>query len=191
LVTTPPTGRQARHSNAQTDRIGRRAPGYERDGLGPLLISLQCQTLARLRLTTADRFLDVGCATGAAVRAAAKHVHLAIGIDLSVKMIKHTRSHPRAQYTLAQAEHLPFPAHIFTAVLCARFLHFLDDPDRAVAEMTRVLRPDGRLVIGDFHHDTLPAIDPPRAWPGLTVTHRWHTLTPFGFYEILLARPAT
>lgn len=188
---TPQTGRTASRSHAQIDRLGRRAPGYERDGLGPLLVSLQQQALARLRLTAADRFLDVGCATGAAVHTAAQQVDLAVGIDPSPKMIKHTRSHPRAHYTLARAEHLPFPANTFTAVLCTTVLHFLDDPDRAVAEITRVLHPDGRLVIGDLQQNSPATIHPPRAQAGLTITHRWHTLTPFGFYLFLLARRIT
>jgi len=46
------------------------------------------------------------------------------------------------------AEALPFPAGRFDAVLMVTTLCFLDDPDRAVREMYRVLRPAGCAVIG-------------------------------------------
>lgn len=46
----------------------------------------------------------------------------------------------------APAEELPFPDHSFDAVVCTLVLCSVDDPARAIAEMRRVLRPDGRLV---------------------------------------------
>lgn len=197
-MSTPQNGstRETCHrGDPRSVRTGRRATGYERDGLGPLLASLQWEALAQLRLGADDRFLDVGCATGAAVSAVSDRVHLAVGIDLSSRMIRqaceNTGSSARARYALARADHLPFPAHTFTAVLCTTVLHYLDDPDRAVTEMARVLRPDGRLVIGALEPSSLAATGPPRVLSGLTVTHRQQRLTFLGLYVIVLARPAT
>lgn len=192
-----PTGDELRHPWPRTDRTDRRATGYERDGLGPLLVRLQRQALTRLGLVATDRFLDVGCATGAAVRAAAEHVHIAVGVDQSPTMIRHardhTRSHTGAHFLLARAEHLPFPTHTFSTVLCTTVLHYLDNPDRALAEMIRVLHPDGRLVIGDLlqasHAARVPPRGTPRSWTGLTVIDHQRTLTPLGYYVIVLAHP--
>jgi ubiquinone/menaquinone biosynthesis C-methylase UbiE len=198
-MTTSQAGGEPRPTDLRTDGTDRRAAGYERDGLGPVLVELQRQAQTLLGLCAEERFLDVGCATGAAVRAAAEHVHLAVGVDQSAAMITHAREHARsvagAHFVLARAEHLPFPADTFSAVLCTTVLHYLDEPDRAVVEMTRVLRPDGRLVIGNLHHDRLTASSPtrgePRSWSGLTATHERQTLTPLGAYVILLAHPVT
>lgn len=175
------------------DRTGRRATGYERDGLGPLLMGLQGEALTQLRLAADDRFLDVGCATGAAVSAVGDRVHLAVGIDLSRRMIRQacrrTDSSVRTRYAIARADHLPFPAHTFTAVLCTTVLHYLDDPGCAIAEMTRVLRPDGRLVLGVLQLGPLATNGSLRVLPGLTVTRLQQRLTFLGLYVIVLARP--
>lgn len=191
----PQTGRGTWSEDPRTTRTGRRAAGYERDGLGPLLVRLQRRAFAQLALAADDRFLDVGCATGAAVRAAADRVRLAVGVDLSPGMIRHARGHAGssacARYALARADQLSFPASFFTAVLCTTVLHYLDDPDPAVAEMTRVLCPGGRLVVGDVQQGSLAAAGPSYGWPGLTVTHRWRTFTQLGSYTIVLAGPAS
>jgi ubiquinone/menaquinone biosynthesis C-methylase UbiE len=60
-------------------------------------------------------------------------------------------------FAVADAERLPFPDDRFTAVLCSNAFHHYPDPHAAVAEMTRVLRPAGRLVIGDACSDLTAA----------------------------------
>ena len=58
----------------------------------------------------------------------------------------------------ADALELAFPAASFDAVVMANVLHLLPDPARALAEASRVLLPDGRLVAPTFcHGDTLVA----------------------------------
>jgi hypothetical protein len=58
------------HSRVRNRKTGRRATGYERDGLAQVLADVRAKALTTLILRSDDRFLDVGCATGAAVRAA-------------------------------------------------------------------------------------------------------------------------
>lgn len=45
------------------------------------------------------------------------------------------------------ADELPYAETEFTVVLCAQTLHFLDDRPRTLAEMYRVLKPGGRVVL--------------------------------------------
>lgn len=178
-------------------RLDRRAIGYERDGLAPLLLRLQHQALDILALVPDDRLLDVGCATGAAVRAASSQTALAIGVDRSAAMIRqarHLAGPTRAgAFLIADAEALPFPAAAFTAVLCTSVTHYIDDPDPALAEITRVLSPGGRLVIGEFQPDRDG--QPSRghgAHPSAYVVDRsLRTQTPFGPYLIRFGRRAT
>lgn len=136
------------------ERIARRASGYERDGLAALLLDAQARALERLCVGAGDRFLDVGCATGAAVRAVSDKAEMAIGVDRCATMIRCARrlavGHLRARFLVADAAALPFEQASFTAVLCTSALHSFDDPLQAVWEMGRVLEPDGRLVLADF-----------------------------------------
>ncbi|MFI7154363.1 class I SAM-dependent methyltransferase [Nonomuraea sp. NPDC050022] len=69
------------------NRFARWAMGYERDGLAPMLSALRADGYVRLGVTDKDRFLDVGCATGGAVRQAARGAVSAVGVDLSMPMV--------------------------------------------------------------------------------------------------------
>jgi ubiquinone/menaquinone biosynthesis C-methylase UbiE len=150
-VPTPPRPAPAEPGH---DQFARWAPQYEDDVLSQLLTALQHRAAARLRLAGADRFLDVGCATGAAVRAAAATVALAVGVDRSAAMVRRARTLagalPATDFVVADAGDLPFPAGSFTAVLSTTALRHFDDPARAAREMARVLRPGGRMVVADF-----------------------------------------
>lgn len=185
------TSRVARRA----ERTSRRAAGYERDGLATVLLSVQRQAMADLRLRPSDRFLDVGCATGAAVRLAATRTRFAAGVDRSPVMIAHAQhlatGQPSAHFVVADAADLPFRPRSFTAILCTSVLHYLDDSTPAVRELLRVLDVDGRLVIA--HPD-----DPARSEPGIgqafsrvaaTVTDARRMSTPIGIYTILVVRP--
>jgi ubiquinone/menaquinone biosynthesis C-methylase UbiE len=137
------------------DRFARWAPQYENgEVMSRLLSGLQVGAAAMLRLATGDRFLDVGCATGAAVRAAAPTVDVALGIDSSAAMIQQARvlaaTLPRAAFVVADAQQLPFPPGTFSAILCSTALRHFTDPAAAQREMIRVLTPAGRIVVADF-----------------------------------------
>ena len=149
------------------DQFARWAPHYENgEVFSQLLLDLRGRAAVRLCLAPHDRFLDVGCATGAAVRArglalrraavrdAAAMVELAIGVDASPAMIEQAqalgRVRPRAEFVVADALNLPFPAESFSAVLCTTALRHFTDANRAAAEMVRVLTPAGRVVVADF-----------------------------------------
>jgi ubiquinone/menaquinone biosynthesis C-methylase UbiE len=55
-----------------------------------------------------------------------------------------------AQVRLGDIQHLPFARNSFDVVTIHQVLHYLDDPEQAIAEAARVLRPGGRLLIVDF-----------------------------------------
>jgi SAM-dependent methyltransferase len=192
------------------DGFARWAQQYEQDVLSRLLTGLQLRAAARLHLTATDRFLDVGCATGAAVRHASAMVRLAVGVDRSAAMAARARELaaglPRTVFVVADAEELPFPAATFTAVLSTSTLRHFSDPIRAAGEMARVLRPGGRVVVADFvacgdQQDRRPwsgLRQPERAprWAGplqtlsaapVLVTEVVRYSTAFGFYAIVSA----
>jgi ubiquinone/menaquinone biosynthesis C-methylase UbiE len=104
------------------------------------------------------RVLDVGCGTGNLLRATGKrhrNVEL-IGLDPDPKMLaraerKIRRAGLTARLDRGFAQDLPFPDASFDVVFSSLMLHHLDTPskDEMLAEVRRVLRPDGRLVLAD------------------------------------------
>ena len=134
-------------------RFDRWANTYERDRRSRFNAKPQQEALAALSLGPGDRFLDVGCGTGAAVRAAADVAERAVGADIAPQMIARARelaaASPRAEFVVADSEQLPFSDGAFTALLCTASFHHYPEPARALAEMARVLEPGGRLAIAD------------------------------------------
>jgi ubiquinone/menaquinone biosynthesis C-methylase UbiE len=132
---------------------------YEHDQVSRWLQELQLEALGALEPGPDDRLLDVGCGSGAAIRAAAASVDRAVGVDLSQGMIDRARelacATSNVEFSVADAEALPFEDDTFTALLCTTSFHHYPDPERAVAEMARVLTPGGRIVIADMVTDRL------------------------------------
>jgi SAM-dependent methyltransferase len=146
---------------ATARRFDRWASRYERDRRSRFNAGPQRDALAALKLGPDDRFLDLGCGTGAAVRAAAPLVERAVGVDLAAKMIQRARelagSDARASFVVGDSEHLPFEDGEFTAVLCTSSFHHYPQPSLALSAVARVLSPGGRLVIGDGTGDLFVA----------------------------------
>jgi demethylmenaquinone methyltransferase/2-methoxy-6-polyprenyl-1,4-benzoquinol methylase len=63
-------------------------------------------------------------------------------------------------YVQANAEVLPFPANHFDCITIAFGLRNVTDKDRALADMYRVLKPGGRLLVLEFSKPTLPGLKP-------------------------------
>jgi SAM-dependent methyltransferase len=102
------------------------------------------------------RVLDVGCATGRLVeRLAAAGARDLAGSDLAPRIVEVARKRLAAggvdaDFQAADAEGgLPWPADSFDAVTLTGVLHHFMTPADALAEMGRVLRPGGRLVLAD------------------------------------------
>jgi len=104
--------------------------------------------------------LDVGCGTGVfAARARAALPRARIwGVDLVAEMLARGASRWRSDRGSSSAvqgdsERLPFPAGAFDVVTCSNSFHHYPHQDRAVAEMHRVLKPGGRLLLVDGCRD--------------------------------------
>jgi ubiquinone/menaquinone biosynthesis C-methylase UbiE len=99
--------------------------------------------------------LDVGCGDGEFASKLAQRGAVVTGLDADLMMIAaaHRRSEiENVQLTLVagHAEQLPFDDESLDCVLAVTVLCFVQDAERAVAEMARVLKPGGRLVIGEL-----------------------------------------
>ncbi len=147
-----------------THEFERWSESYDRCILQRLLFAPSHRALlARIHLAFGRRplrLLDVGCGTGvfaARVREAMPNATV-WGIDLVAGMIRQGaprwRSHAEhVQAIQADSEHLPFDSGSFDVVTCSNSFHHYPRQERAVAEMRRVLKPGGRLMLVDGYRD--------------------------------------
>jgi demethylmenaquinone methyltransferase/2-methoxy-6-polyprenyl-1,4-benzoquinol methylase len=98
-----------------------------------------------------EKILDIAAGTGTSSAAFAKKGAEVTALDLSSGMIAVGRErHPEITFVEGDAEHLPFDDDTFDAVSISFGLRNVNDPMAALAEMVRVLKPGGRVVICEF-----------------------------------------
>ncbi|HZU62579.1 MAG TPA: methyltransferase domain-containing protein [Novosphingobium sp.] len=113
-------------------------------------------SFAAMRLAPGMVVADIGCGAGDDVLKLSHLVGpegMAIGVDISADMVEEARKRfagaPALDFTVAQADSLPFADGSLDAIRADRVLIHVPDPAAAIAEMLRVLRPGGRLVLCD------------------------------------------
>ncbi|MFI7542131.1 methyltransferase domain-containing protein [Actinoplanes sp. NPDC049599] len=124
--------------------------------------------------------LDAACGTGRHAAYLAGRGHRTIGVDSSPEMLQRARARvPGAEFRLGELHRLPVPDGHVDLVVCALALVHLGELGPAFAEFARVLRPGGRLLITDVHHETVALGSVPRmrsaaGEPGLLPAYRHH-----------------
>lgn len=100
-----------------------------------------------------ERLLDYGCGQGGVSLMAARHGVYVEGIDIAPKAVAFANYKAEregvaeiSRFSVADCEQLPFPSRHFDVAVSANVLPALQ-VERAVAELTRVLKPTGRLVV--------------------------------------------
>jgi ubiquinone/menaquinone biosynthesis C-methylase UbiE len=132
----------------------RQAPQYDSERYGQHARWLQPDVLAELARLRLASLLDVGCGTGAVlerVRLTDPRVELH-GIDLSPAMLAVARQRlgQGVDLQVADAEALPLPDAAVDAVVCIDSFHHYPRPQVALAEMRRVLRAGGTLILAEW-----------------------------------------
>jgi demethylmenaquinone methyltransferase/2-methoxy-6-polyprenyl-1,4-benzoquinol methylase len=99
-----------------------------------------------------QRILDVATGTGMVARALAQRGAVVTALDQSEAMLAVARARNRTGVTFMQgeAERLPFPDASFDALTFTYLLRYVDDPTATLAELARVVKPQGRVGMVEF-----------------------------------------
>lgn len=157
---TPRSAAEAALLERISDYWNRRAAGYglfTRDDInGPEAYRWTCHLTNTYPLSD-RRVLDVGTGGGFLAILAAKAGADVTAVDISVEMLQAAKVNAQASdceilFTQSAADRLSFPDESFDVVMCRNVLWNMTDPEAAVAEWVRVLRPGGALFIADGNH---------------------------------------
>jgi ubiquinone/menaquinone biosynthesis C-methylase UbiE len=124
------------------------------------LLALDLRVLSeRLGPLKGLRIFDVACGTGRWMSAALLEGANVTGIDLCREMLTIAASKPalRGRLALAQADALPVVDGSADLVLCSFAMSYFPSAAAALAEMARITRRGGRVVISDLHPDACDA----------------------------------
>jgi ubiquinone/menaquinone biosynthesis C-methylase UbiE len=118
----------------------------------------QARLESLLTLSGEEHALDVGTGAGELALALAPLVATVIGLDLVPEMLAEGRKRAPENVELVEgdATALPFEPGVFDLVCSARTLHHVARPELVLAEMNRVLRPGGTMLVVD----QLAPVDP-------------------------------
>jgi len=120
------------------------------------LRSAQLGVISLLKLKEDVFMLDIGCGTGWALGQASKmngDKGSFYGIDLSEKMIEKAKENFKGRenfhFIKANAEEIPLENNRFNIIICTNSFHHYLHPDKALKEMHRLLKPQGKVYILD------------------------------------------
>ena len=123
---------------------------------------MQRELITASKIPSPPTFLDLGCGTGWAVCYVAKQFEgngRFVGVDLANGMIERAKSNAEGiantEFYQARADDLPFEEGSFETVICSNSFHHYPDPVKALQEVRRVLRQNGRIHILDVTADDL------------------------------------
>ncbi|HLI43482.1 MAG TPA: class I SAM-dependent methyltransferase [Acidimicrobiales bacterium] len=118
--------------------------------------------LLRLLPTGCDRAVDVGCGDGLFAQRLAAVVRTVVALDADPAEVRKAEARREGEGNLvvvqADAMLMPFPSASFDVVSSLAVIHHLP-MERALTEMTRILRPGGRLVVLGVWPDAASLLD--------------------------------
>lgn len=138
------------------DRFAKHYDRFIRKTLGETYVELYNQI--KSDITSDDTVLEVATGTGLISFEIAKYVSHIDAVDLSPQMIEvakdiQTKTQIKnIEFTCSDANKLPFENGSFDIVIASNLLHLLKEPNIALAEMSRVLKKDGKLILPTFCH---------------------------------------
>ena len=111
--------------------------------------SLRDYLISTIEITPGMHALEIGCGTGViSIDFQQMTKSEVIGIDIKFKtLLMATRNYPNLPYLTGDAQNLPVSTNSLDIILCHYFLLWIDQPEVALKEAFRVLKPGGQLMI--------------------------------------------
>src|SRR5262249_22232466 len=158
--------------------------GKEYDEVSFAISDALAHAAQRLNARAGERILDVATGTGWSARNVARRGATVTGVDISPELLaaagdRSQHARPAIEFRLADAEQLPFDDGAFDGVISTFGVMFAVNQEAAAAELGRVCRPGGRLVLATWapagavaeffgviakHSDAPPPVQSPLAW---------------------------
>lgn len=113
-------------------------------------------TIAELQISPTDRVLELGFGAGRGIALAAEQAYRGgvVGIDLSTTMVQAARRRNKAAIEagrvtllMGDVEALPFAGEQFDKIFSIHTFYFWPEPLHIIEELSRILRPDGMLML--------------------------------------------
>ncbi|MDX2255954.1 MAG: methyltransferase domain-containing protein [Pseudanabaenaceae cyanobacterium bins.39] len=126
--------------------------------------------LKDLSINPDAKVLDLCCGAGQATAELVKHYQNVTGLDASPIAIRRAQQNvPQAKYVEAFAENMPFSDRSFDLVITSTAMHEMEfsQLQSIIQEVHRILTPNGKFIIVDFHRPTNPIF-----WPAIA-TFLW------------------
>ena len=106
------------------------------------------------RITPYDAVLECACGTGLLTGAIAERCRTLLATDFSANMLKRAKKKygalPNVTFRQADILHLDEPDGQFDVVIAANVIHLLDEPYKALAELDRVCRSGGTIIVPTY-----------------------------------------
>jgi ubiquinone/menaquinone biosynthesis C-methylase UbiE len=149
-------------SPSPDERLQQEFNRWADDGEGPKMerhhLDITQKTMRRMDLRPGQRVLDLGCGSGWAAQLLARVVDdgpqgsgQVVGVDISDEMIRQaqasSKDFPNLKFIEGSATQIPWEANFFDKVLSVESFYYYPDQGRALAELFRVMAPNGRLFI--------------------------------------------
>jgi ubiquinone/menaquinone biosynthesis C-methylase UbiE len=134
--------------------VGYAAWAASYDAPGNITVALEQEIVHALlaELPAGSSVLDAGCGTGRHTTFLVDRGHDVVGIDSSPAMLALAAAKvPTVRFELAELERIPLLDDSVDAAVCGLVLSHARDIRPAVAEIARVLRPGGRLIVSNPH----------------------------------------
>lgn len=127
------------------------AQDYNESSDGKFVEGMYEPLVKEIQKSESGRILDVGCGNGNLFTFLPEGKYELYGVDFSKNMIVEAKMNCKthAEFHVADAECLPFDNNTFDIVVCNASFHHYTHPDEVLSEMRRVLKPGGKLLIGD------------------------------------------
>ena len=109
----------------------------------------------KTQLPNGSKLLDVGCSSGAFVRAALHHGFNASGMDYSEEAVAHARNTDNLDVFQGHVEKIPAEDNSYDIITLIQVIEHFDHPMEALAELQRVLKPGGLLYLETVNYQKL------------------------------------